>query len=252
MNEKRKNRMSFWKMAVIVLVFAVCAYAVATCYALNIGKSDDKSRDNVQLTTGHANPYKYQQSPSPVQETQQLAPRPIPNLNVNINKVPGLKPSVTLQRQQQSPGNQLIHSIMNTNTSQGSFRNNMREEMAKMEQMMNSMLSNHGGMKGSGMGMLSGGGMSPAISVDKDNNYVVTLNIPDLDTSEINAQINGNMLTVAGVQREEYNTSVSGGSSYVSSYSSFENSFSLPGPAKAEGMKIYYKDNTLTVKIPQA
>jgi HSP20 family molecular chaperone IbpA len=141
------------------------------------------------------------------------------------------------------------------------FDMDMREEMAQMEAMMNAMMGGRIGGRSpfthsvrapmQGMGF-SRSNSTPTVSLDKDRNYIVQLQIPGLDKSEIKAEVNGNILTVSGVQREEQSSSGKGGQSYVSSFSSFQNSFSLPGPAKSEGVKMDYKGDMLTIKIPKA
>ena len=264
MNTIREKKEFFWKAAAVIVIGAFAVQSLITYHVLTREKSNEPENaeyEEIQLTPRNVNIYQPQagQQGSRPQNSQALAPQPIPKLNVNVNSLPGVKPSTTFQAQQQQyPQKQLMPGGMNININQNPFGMNMMEEMAKMEEMMNQMMGRNGmsmnmRMPSSRMGSMSmGGGYSPAITVDSNNNYVVSLKIPDLDKSEVKARVNGNMLSISGVQRKESSTNAQGGNSYVTSYSSFQNSFSLPGPGKAEGMKVDYEDDTLTVKVPQA
>ncbi len=205
----------FWKVSVIVMAVAVCVQAVVFYRLLSriddkTGKTDEKEAEAFTLKPRQINPFQYQQQHSvPSNQHQQFAPPPIPKLNVNVNNMPGVKPSITAQQQkQQYPQHGLSSSSgMNINISQSPFVMDIKEEMAKMEQMMNAMMNRNGAgmrrMRSSSRSSLLGGRItSPAISADTGN-YVVTVNIPGLDKSQISAEVNGNMLTISGVQREE-------------------------------------------------
>jgi HSP20 family protein len=120
---------------------------------------------------------------------------------------------------------------------------------------MNTMMHHPGfammNMTSNGISMSSINNISPTISEDKNNNYIVTLHMPGLDKSEINAEINGNILTISGVKREESSRNINGGRTYTASYRSFQNSFSLPAAVKSKGLKLDYNNDILTVKIPK-
>ena len=73
-----------------------------------------------------------------------------------------------------------------------------------------------------------------------------------MDPKEVKASVDNNILTLSGVQKEEIENKSQYGTSYNSSYSSFQNSFSLPGPIKSKGLKMEYNNNTLSVIIPKA
>jgi len=93
--------------------------------------------------------------------------------------------------------------------------------------------------------------MQPTLSQDR-NNYIVKLVIAGLDTGELKASIDNNILTLFGIQKEEIERKSQYGSSYISSSSSFQNSFSLPGPIKRDGVKIQYENDILILTIPKA
>jgi len=272
MSNGKEKKDYFWKVAVVVILAVLCVQSVIT-YRVISSQAQKKEkeivadRDTLQLVPRQVNSCQYQpqqQNRCP-QAQHKLTPRALPPLNLNINNLPGIKPSVATQQQpqQRQLPQHTLSALPNTGRvgfmGKDPFDMDMEEEMARMEQMMNAMLSRTG-MRGvfphSGRAPSQRMGFSsrrpPSVSIDKDQNYVVQLQIPGLDKSEIKANVNGNILTVSGVQREEETSSGNGGQSYVSSYSSFQNSFSLPGPAKSQGLKMDYKGDTLTIKIPRA
>jgi HSP20 family molecular chaperone IbpA len=282
----------FWKGAVIVLAGVVCIQSYLTYRALESrhGKSSagnravTESADSISLRPRTPSASSVPQAVSSVQQPKQpsLSPPPLPKLNVNVSNLPGVKPSITPSQQQQQPScgaiqfsqgrsaqagfprhNMSPFSSMNINISPDpfGFGMNIREEMERMEKMMNAMMSGSGFSGFGNMGIPSGmrsfsfsspGMDMPRITLDKENNYVVTLKIPGLDKSQIKAEVNGNLLSVSGVQKEEKRYSGRGTSSYISSYSSFQNTFPLPGPAKSTGLQIDYRNNILTIKVPKA
>ena len=135
-----------------------------------------------------------------------------------------------------------------------SFFGNIHEEFARMQKLMDTMFSNSGNSSIS-MNIPGGGFHSVSLSSsgirDDGKNYIVELKVPGLDKSELKAKINGNILTVSGVQKEEINNNSQYGSSYSSSYSSFQNSFSLPGKVDSKNVTMDYKDGVLKVILPK-
>ena len=126
--------------------------------------------------------------------------------------------------------------------------------LAMMDQMFNSNgissvnLNRHSASAGGGLNMQVA---SPRLTED-NNNFVVKLTIPGLDKSNVNASIRNNILTLSGTQTEETEDRSQFGTSYSMSSSSFQNSFSLPGPIKEKGLSLSYENDTLTVVIPKA
>jgi HSP20 family protein len=135
----------------------------------------------------------------------------------------------------------------------------MRREMERMERIMNSFFR-MGGVPHlnaaiptpRGFGATTTFSMSSPSITEKNGKYIVKLKIPGMDKSEVKAKIQGNMLTISGMKRMESDNQGKNGRSFVSSYSSFQNSFSLPGPVKADKMKMEYDKDTLTIKVPKA
>ena len=253
-NINSKDR--FWKIAVVILIIAVSVQGIVFYSFIrnqnSVSTLQTQNKESERLTL------KPRQQPPGNQ--QQLAPLPLPKLNVNVGNTPGIRPAITPQRQAVQPYTQSLSPGMNINISQSPFGSgfdiDIRKEIAQMEEMMNRMMTHHPGfammnMPSNGLLTNSSGGVTPTVSTDKKGDYIVTLHIPDLDKSQVNAQVTNDILTVSGVQKQEKSRNGRGGRSYFSSYSSFQNSFTLPGPAKSTGIKLDYKGDTLTVKIPR-
>jgi HSP20 family protein len=174
--------------------------------------------------------------------------------NIALNASPVVNPQMRAIPQ--------IGNMGNPAPLQGLMSQDPFEELERMQEMMERMLNNSGMPMGrsvssspahgfgGGLGMMSS--TSPKISGDKDN-YVVSLNIPGLEKSNIQTQINGNMLTIAGTQKEEVKNTQ--GNNFISSgtsYKQFQTSFNLPGRVKSDGMKVDYDKDVLTITIPRA
>ena len=272
-NEERKGNY-FWKGAVAVLILVLCVQTFFTYRALNSRREVSpialNKEESVTLKPRSITVYPNQAAVSQQTASQQakqapvrqLAMPPLPQVSLNMNNVSGVKPAPPQQVNQiNQPQNQTMRSRMScmpsgmmSIRSQNPFDMDMRAEMAEMEAMMDSMLADMGGHRPHfpSFGQRVNHDSAPSVSVDKDQNYIVKLKIPGLDKSEVKADVTGNILTVSGVRKEEQTVSNNGGNSYMSSYSSFQNSFSLPGPAKSDGLKMNYDGDTLTIRVPRA
>ena len=231
-----------------------------------------------------------QPAPAPRQPvatgTNTLSPQPLPRLNVNVNPGTGSGPVITAAPARpatrgtqwkstrgvptqtifpgSAPGMSIHISQMPFDPFGPSFGMNIREEIARMERMMNAMMSGFGPNAMPSVGMLGNGTPfarrmggsfvnTPAPFKEENGNYVVKLNIPGLDKTQVDAKVSGNILTVSGTKREEVNNSGRGFQTYSSSVSTFANSFPLPGPVKADKVKVSYdkKSGILTVRVPK-
>lgn len=194
---------------------------------------------------------------------QLMRPPQLSKLNLDLTKMSGVKaktqkPHSTIAS---SLGRPLSGNVSrNSNAIRGlrqSSQSNMQDEFSRMRQMMDKMMGSMGRRGGVGrMGRFptrsnSRGSMKPTLSQDR-NNYIVKLTIEGLDTAELKASIDNNILTLFGVQKEETKQKSQYGSSFTSSSSSFQNSFSLPGPIKRDGVKVQYENDILIVTIPKA
>ncbi len=188
---------------------------------------------------------------------------PAQNAGQQQSGINNLLPQAQPQGQAPSPqAAQIPHSGFSISSKSPQLMNQMmawgddsffdRDPFEEMREMMAQM------MQGGTMAFPSiAGGMAglhdgTSIREEKDK-YVVEMKIPGLEKSEVKTEVSGGMLTVSGIQREE--TAVSSNGQVTSrSFSSrhFQSSTSLPGPVKADGIKVNYKDDTLTITIPKA
>lgn len=273
---KSRSMDIFWKVMAVVLATVVGVQGAILYY----GMKNKKDAESVNKTEGDAilrprltAPVQYPapttaQYQAPVNTTQPpagLRPAPLPKVNLNINNMPGIKlsnpaPQQQIAQQMQQPAltPSASPSRMMQRMSSMSGHMDMEEEFRRMQAMMNQMFSNSGRMGPSQsirrQGFSSGLNMnvaSPRLS-EQGNNYVVKLTIPGLDESQVNARIRNNILTLSGAQTKEEKNKGQYGASYSRSTSSFQNSFSLPGPIKDKGLKLSYENDTLTVIIPKA
>ena len=273
MNNKSEKHNIFWKLAVVALIAVVGLQALVMYYAIikkDTPKRTQTSFEDVVLQPRASSPMQYQQQAIPTPtiavapQSQSLKPPPLPKLNLNLNTMPGVQASQQAMLQQQQTAKSLA-PVFSRSTRPGMNQRmpgmsgfsgmNIQEEFERMQKMMDSMFNNRGMSaamnRHSNARGLSMKAVAPTLSQQGDN-YVVKLTIPGLDKSEINAEVRNNILTLSGVQKEEVENNSQYGRTYSSSSSSFQNSFSLPGPIKSDGLKVDYQGNTLTVTVPKA
>ena len=274
---KQKNDL-FWKLAVLVMFIMVGAQTLLI-YTMLERKNDgtpiagNAQSDTVMLlprpiqaSTPPAVQHQRNQTPLSSPSCQNLSIPPLPKLNVNVNRQNGRAVIAQNTPTQRSPAFPRVpRSSLNSfpqgfsiNIGPGMMGMNMRREMKRMERIMNSFFR-MGGISRLHAAIPSPQGFgfsnqfaahSPSIT-QNGGEYIVKLRIPGIDKSEVKAKVQGNMLTISGTKRLENNKQGKNGRSYMSSYSSFQNSFALPGPVKADKMKMDYDNDTLTIRIPK-
>jgi len=95
----------------------------------------------------------------------------------------------------------------------------------------------------------------PEVTVqDKQDQYIVTADIPGTKAESIDVGLSGQLLTISAQTENEQQQSNDKGQvikeeRYVSG---FERALTLPGPVTASGMHSDYHDGVLTVTIPKA
>ena len=92
----------------------------------------------------------------------------------------------------------------------------------------------------------------PSVDLEEKNNtYVVRVDIPGLDKDKIELTVRGEILTIQGV-RETSNQEQTG-SFYTQerSYGSFSRSLRLPGPVDDTNIKADYQNGVLTITLPK-
>lgn len=92
----------------------------------------------------------------------------------------------------------------------------------------------------------------PNISINqKDNAYIVKADLPGMDKSSINIEVNGKALTISGERKEEETKQDKGFYRQELSYGSFSRSIVLPEDAKTNQIASEYKNGVLTITIPR-
>jgi HSP20 family protein len=132
-----------------------------------------------------------------------------------------------------------------------SFFGNMGEEVARMQELMEAMFPQGNMQTSTNMhnGRLS---LNNSINLKDDgNNYVFEMKISGLDKSDIKAEVNKGILTISGTKKQQVQNNSQYGGTYSSSYSSFQNSFMLPGKVDAQNIKVDYNNNILKVILPK-
>ena len=125
----------------------------------------------------------------------------------------------------------------------------------QMQENMNSMMG--GFMSGlpsmmSQMNQHMGIDSMPSVDMnEKDNAYIVRVDIPGLDKDKIELTVRGEILTIQGVR--ETNNQEQTGSYYTQerSYGSFSRSLRLPGPVDDANVKADYQNGVLTITLPK-
>ena len=95
---------------------------------------------------------------------------------------------------------------------------------------------------------------SPSFDLkEHKNEYVVSMDIPGADKSDINVSITDRVLTISGKRDETKKEDDKGKTLRMERrYGTFERSIRLPGPVVAQKMVAHYKNGVLTVNIPKA
>ena len=272
MNEKKTTGERFWKITVLVMMMMLGTQSFLMYTMMNDKKGESSTTLNessdalTTLTPRKTNPLPtcqlnqtFKSAPPAISNNGQsnISLPPLPQVNINMNGQNGrpiLNQPPQCSMQQTSP-NYIRHGT-NINSIRNHMRMNMIDEIAQMKRLMNSVfnMQTFSGFMGGPSGFVNQSNISIGSSAisQKGDEYVFKIEIPGMDKSGIKANINGNTLTIFGTKRSETSDQGQMINSYSSSYSSFQNSFSLPGPVQADKMKMEYDNDILTIRIPKA
>ena len=93
----------------------------------------------------------------------------------------------------------------------------------------------------------------PAVKIDEDeNNYLVTVNMPDADKPSIKLKLEGSVLSIGASKKMQKTKKGDGVYVSESASSSVIRSITLPGPVQQNNMRADYRDGKLLVVIPKA
>jgi len=87
---------------------------------------------------------------------------------------------------------------------------------------------------------------------EEKDRYVVTVDLPGVDKSDIRVELNDRLLTISGRRFGEKRSSGRHFLRMEREYGEFSRQILLPGPVNSEGMKASYTNGVLTITIPKA
>ena len=80
----------------------------------------------------------------------------------------------------------------------------------------------------------------------RDNEYVVSLDLPGVDPKDVQVQVDGNILSVAGERKSEEK-----GTDYQETYyGKFERTVTLPQGVEPDKIAAHYKHGVLEIRVP--
>lgn len=102
-------------------------------------------------------------------------------------------------------------------------------------------------------GLLSQIGMinPPLDFTESDSNLRVRMDLPGIDAKEIDVQVSGNQLTIAGERKEEKVTKNELVHRIERRFGSFSRSFALPCAVQEDKIEASYQDGVLHVTLPK-
>jgi HSP20 family protein len=97
------------------------------------------------------------------------------------------------------------------------------------------------------------GAVPTAEVAEKDNEFVVTVELPGIDQKNVDINITGNMLTIKGEKREEKEEEQKEKQYHLSErrYGSFSRSFTIPETVAQDKITAAMKDGVLTLTLPK-
>ncbi len=130
------------------------------------------------------------------------------------------------------------------------------QEMNQMQEHMDRLFNDAFGKFGASSrfgDLVTGLSFNPKVDLSEDkSNYIVRVDVPGANESDINVSLEDQVLTVSGTRQQE----VRGGNTKKlltreRRIGSFERELRLPGPVNAADMTTAYKDGVLTITIPK-
>ena len=95
---------------------------------------------------------------------------------------------------------------------------------------------------------------NPTMDIEEhDNEYIVRMDIPGADSSNINVKVEDRVLTISGTREEKVSQQDANKKQLRSErrLGQFERVMTLPGPVKQSDMKANYENGVLTVTLPK-
>lgn len=93
---------------------------------------------------------------------------------------------------------------------------------------------------------------SPPVDIlETENDLVLKADLPDVQSSDIDIQVENQTLTIKGERKFEHDENGTGYHRIERSYGTFVRSFSVPSTVDTEKVSADYKNGVLTVKLPK-
>src|SRR5262249_15100689 len=98
-----------------------------------------------------------------------------------------------------------------------------------------------------------GSSLSPAVDVEETPDaYVFRADLPGVSSKDVKVTVHNDTLTLRGERKREEKKSDGSAHRLERAYGSFERSFTLGLPVRADQVKASYKDGVLEVHVPKA
>jgi HSP20 family protein len=128
-------------------------------------------------------------------------------------------------------------------------------ELTSLQNEMNRLFNTFFDTPAAGNGGNGGNGLRrwvPAMDlVETDEHFVLKADLPGLDESDVNIEVEDNVLTVSGERRAEHEDKREGYVRVERAYGSFRRSLTLPAGVNPEAVSANFENGVLEVRIPK-
>ena len=95
--------------------------------------------------------------------------------------------------------------------------------------------------------------LTPPVDVEETPEaYVFRADLPGVTSKDVKVMVSGDTLTLRGERKREERSAEGSLHRIERSYGSFERSFTLGTPVRADQVKASYKDGVLEIRVPKA
>jgi len=121
-----------------------------------------------------------------------------------------------------------------------------------MRQEMNDLLSSFWSGNGD-VGSVFKGGMAPALDIaEKDNSFEIRMDIPGVESKDLDVEVHGNTVTISGRRKEEKEEKGKTFHRVERSAGSFSRTVTLPCSVSEKEVAAEYTNGVLSVVLPKS